>query len=288
MAASKEMSTGDRTGPGPINLGTVEDITPIPGVNLSKRLQKSMLKLKGKFMSDDGKSVDYDKMRKSPEFKEYQKDAIDLQRVDLSSLSEKDKKVFFLNIYNSLTIHGLLEKSKLPDSVLNVQHFFKTTKYNIGGLVYSLDDVEHGILRGNSPHPASIEPQFSSADPRTKYVCQKLDPRIHFALVCGAKSCPAIGVYTPENVDAALDGATRNFCSQEVIMRNETDEVYLSKLFQWYRADFGETEVDVLRWIMPFLSPSEHDRCSILLLKLEKMGPVALRYNPYDWSINKS
>ena len=61
------------------------------------------------------------------------------------------------------------------------------------------------------------------------------------------QSCPAIGVYTVENIDSALDGATRNFCAQEVEMRNETNEVLLSKIFQWYRADFGETEVDVLK-----------------------------------------
>ena len=52
------------------------------------------------------------------------------------------------DIYNALTIHGLSEREKLPDSVLNVQLFWKTTAYNIGGQTYSLDDIEHGILRG--------------------------------------------------------------------------------------------------------------------------------------------
>ncbi|XP_005105701.1 uncharacterized protein LOC101862525 [Aplysia californica] len=271
-----------------INLGPTEDNTPVAGVELSKRLQKTMLKLKGKFMGADGKSVDYVGMKKSPEFSEYKKLAADLQRVDIGAMEEKEKKVFFLNIYNALTIDGLQEQKTLPDSVLSVQHFFKTTAYMIGGQVYTLEDIEHGILRGNRSPPASIKPQLPPGDPRLPFVCQKLDPRIHFALVCGAKSCPAISVYTVENVDSALDAATRSFCSQEVEMRNETNEVHLSKLFQWYRADFGETEVDVLKWMMPYLSQSEHDRCSILILKLEKMGPVALQYKKYDWSINKT
>ena len=38
-------------------------------------------------------------------------------------------------------------------------------------------------------------------------VVEKVDPRIHFALVCGAKSCPPIKLYTPENLEEALDSA---------------------------------------------------------------------------------
>ncbi|GFS15507.1 hypothetical protein ElyMa_006772300 [Elysia marginata] len=270
-----------------MNKGNLTEVKPIPAVELSRKLQKTLLKLKGKFMSDDGKAVDYVGMKKSSEFADYLKEALELQRVDLSNLNEKEKKVFFINVYNSLTIHGLLEQPKLPDSVLSVQQFFRTVGYIIGGLVYSLDDIEHGVLRSNRPHPASIKPMFGPSDPRIKFICKQLDPRIHFAVVCGAKSCPAIGVYTVENVETALDSAARNFCAQEVEMRNEMDEVLLSKLFQWYRADFGETEVDVLKWIMPYLSQAQHDRCSILILKLEKLGPVALRYKDYNWSINQ-
>ena len=36
----------------------------------------------------------------------------------------------------------------LPDSVLKIQHFFRTIAYNIGGFVFTPDDIEHGILRG--------------------------------------------------------------------------------------------------------------------------------------------
>lgn len=35
-------------------------------------------------------------------------------------------------------------------------------------------------------------------------VVQPCDPRIHFALVCGAKSCPPIKVYTPDNLEEGL------------------------------------------------------------------------------------
>ena len=51
-------------------------------------------------------------------------------------------------MYNALTIHGLAVCEELPSSVLEVADFWSVTCYNIGGLLYSLDDIEHGILRG--------------------------------------------------------------------------------------------------------------------------------------------
>ncbi len=40
---------------------------------------------------------------------------------------------------------------------------------------------------GNRPHPASKEAPFKTGDARLRLAIDKLDPRIHFALVCGAK-----------------------------------------------------------------------------------------------------
>ncbi|XP_050410377.1 uncharacterized protein LOC126824957 [Patella vulgata] len=262
--------------------------TAISAVDLSKKLQKSMLRLKGEFMSEDGKGVAYPKLKTSPLFKEYKEDACLLQTIDLNTLSEDEKIPFFINIYNALTIHSLAEQKELPDSVLKMYQFWRTAAYNIGGHVYTLDDIEHGILRGNRSHPASNQPLFSEKDPRLKFAVKKVDPRIHFALVCGAKSCPAINVYSPANKDHALDEATRNFCRQEVSMFTESDEIWLSKIFQWYRQDFGETDTDVIRWTIPYLDANQQDRANLLLLKLEKIGQVDIKYNEYDWSLNKS
>ena len=39
---------------------------------------------------------------------------------------------------------------------------------------------------------------------------------------------------------------------------------------------------------MQYLKPDQQDRASILLLKLEKFGPVSVVYREYDWSINSS
>lgn len=258
----------------------------VSAVELSKKLQKCMLRLKGEYMGNEGQGVDYEKLRLSQQFKEYEELTSQLQNVNLTDLSENEKKAFFINLYNALTIHGLARMEVLPDSVLNVQQFWKKTSYNVAGHTFSLDDIEHGILRGNKPHPSSMNPPFNPKDLRLKFVCT-LDPRIHFALVCGAVSCPVINVYTAENLDRALEDATKNFCKQEVSMFTETDEIWLSKIFQWYMDDFGKTDLDVIKWTIPYLELNIQERAWTLLAKLQSYGTVDVKYNEYDWRLNR-
>ncbi|XP_052798986.1 uncharacterized protein LOC128230606 isoform X2 [Mya arenaria] len=234
-----------------LNVKEIEDTSKRSAVEISKEMQKTMLKLKGEFIIEDGKGVNYAGIKGSKMFKDYFENlAPQLQYVDLGMVSENEKKAFFINVYNALTIHGLVERTELPQSVLKVEQFWNTTAYNIGGLVYSLDDIEHGILRSNRSHPSSVHPTFKKGDPRLKYIVKELDPRIHFALVCGAKSCPAINVYTAMNLDRALDAATQAFCAQEVSMFTEVDEIWLSRIFQWYSQDFGNTDIDVINSVI--------------------------------------
>ena len=112
-----------------------------------------------------------------------------------------------IDVYNALTVHGLCTASPLPSSVLELDHFWPHTAYNIGGHIFSLDDIEHGVLRGelymcmmvtgdswctgNRPHPAANKPPFADDDPWRKIALKTCDARIHFALVCGAKVRPS-------------------------------------------------------------------------------------------------
>ena len=63
--------------------------------------------------------------------------------------------------------------------------------YNVGGLLFTLDEIEHGVLRCNKGHPKDEKPMFED-DARKSLSLSFLDPRIHFALNCGATSCPPI------------------------------------------------------------------------------------------------
>lgn len=54
-------------------------------------------------------SVDYKGMSVDPVFERYSELAIQLQRLELFSLTREEKLAFFINIYNALVIHGLLK-----------------------------------------------------------------------------------------------------------------------------------------------------------------------------------
>lgn len=155
-----------------LNEQTTASKSVIKATDLAKKLQKTMLSIKGECIGED-RGIDYDKLKNSGAYKEYKSETLLLQTVSLDELSENVRKAFFINLYNALTIHGLAEQETLPSSVLDIQQFWKTTAYKVGGLVYSLDDMEHGVLRGNKSHPASTKPQFSEGDPRIKYAVKK-------------------------------------------------------------------------------------------------------------------
>ena len=66
---------------------------------------------------------------------------------------------------------------------------------------------------------------------------------MHVALVCGARSCPPLlnRAYRAEDLDKVLDENMKRFVNDAA--RNQIDEekreLRLSKIFDWYAADFG-------------------------------------------------
>lgn len=270
-----------------LNAGEQTQKSEVSAVELSKRLQKLMLKIEGSFITEEGRAVDYNALKDSALFKEYVEGTQALKTVNLESLDGAEKIAFFLNIYNSLTIHGLaMCESGLPNSVLEIKSFWRKTSYNIGGQKFSLDDIEHGILRGNRPHPADGKPLFMEDDPRLEFTVKEVDPRIHFALVCGAKSCPAIRVFSGENLERGLDAAAKNFCSQEVCVDNNM--IILSRIFMWYKTDFGSTDRECLSWISHHLGKDEQQKLKSLLEVADSDSSINITYSEYNWNLNGS
>ena len=74
--------------------------------------------------------------------------------------------------------------------------FFNTVSYVIGGLTFTLNEIENGVLRSNRKPIGALSKPFSKNDLRLKIALEQPEPKIHFALVCGAKSCPPIKTYS--------------------------------------------------------------------------------------------
>ncbi|KAK9830046.1 hypothetical protein WJX72_009394 [[Myrmecia] bisecta] len=261
---------------------------------VAEGLRQMILRLYDTHLSPDGRQVDYKALAADPAFQDYVTATAELQRVDLTSLSREERMAFFINIYNALVVHALTTFGPAANNVLSRLHWFGNIKYNIGGLDFSSNDIEHGVLRGNAPSPASIpvlvgKPQLAPAtfkdnDPRSKLSVQPVDPRIHFALVCGAKSCPPIKVYTPDSLEAGLDSAAAAFCEGEVQVDRAAGEVHMSKIFKWYAGDFGPQE-KLLPWLLQYLDGQTKADLEALI-KERGADKIKLSYKPYDWGVN--
>jgi len=144
------------------------------------------------------------------------------------------KKAFWINIYNSF--YQILRKV----NQIGTPAIFTKKLILIASTWWSLDDIEHGILR-------RFRYKFSLgffARPFTsnrikELAVSEIDYRIHFALNCGAKSCPPIAFYSTTNIEQQLDMATSSFLDNETDVDDEKREIHISRLFLWFLADFG-------------------------------------------------
>ncbi|MFO7927192.1 MAG: DUF547 domain-containing protein [Halobacteriota archaeon] len=72
-----------------------------------------------------------------------------------------------------------------------------------------------------------------------RYRLSDCDPRTHFALDCGAESCPAIRAYDPDRIDEQLDLATRGYLDSTAAYDREADVARVPRVFLWFYGDFG-------------------------------------------------
>jgi len=179
-------------------------------------------------------------------------------------------------------IHGTIEYGP-PKDALARRSFFHKVSYLIDGYPYSLHEIEHGVLRCNRRPPGALFKAFKSSDPRAKYILPKFDARIHFALVCGAKSCPPIKVYNAENIDEALQLATESFINEETVIKQ--NEIILSRLFDWFSNDFGNSQEEVLSFILSFCKGDLQAELTSLLA-LENGQRAKVSFHDYDWNLN--
>ncbi len=203
---------------------------------VAEGLQRAMLGAIGAFTRSDGR-LDYGRLRASPEWADAAARAGALRSVSLGDLDARPARLaFWINVYNALVFHGIVALG-VRRTVREIRAFFARVSYRIGGFVLSADDVEHGILRGNARHGVFRRRPFGARDPRLALAAHPVDPRIHFAITCGAQSCPPVGAYRAVALDQQLDLAARNFLNQEVAVDGR-GRVSCSRILQWYAEDF--------------------------------------------------
>ncbi|MEO6915180.1 MAG: DUF547 domain-containing protein [Chitinophagaceae bacterium] len=173
-------------------------------------------------------------------------------------------KTFWINMYNAwFQILATREKKKRPE-------IFTGKLINIAQMKFSLDDIEHGILRRYRwKLSKGYLPKLFPGKLIKQLAVSKIDYRIHFALNCGAKSCPPIAFYTYSNIDKQLDIAARSFLNSETTFDDAKKEITVSKIMNWFIADFG----------------GKNGIRRIIKEKLKRdVTGYHIRFKPYDWA----
>ena len=207
-------------------------------------------------------AVDYDGFGASPAFAGY---LVSFATFNPRQLAPAEQLAFWINAYNAFTI-DLINRHQERRSIRSIRRPWTTKFIRIGGMSYSLDDIEHEIIRK----------QFD-------------EPRIHFALVCAAKGCPPLRpeAYRGARLDQQLDEQTLRFLT-ETPEKNRVDlaarTAHLSPIFRFrdYAKDFGGSREAIGRFVASYLRRAGYSEEAALL----EGGDFRLRYTRYDWSLN--
>ncbi len=196
--------------------------------------------------------------------------AIDVTKLADALNTPEKQLAFWINTYNALVQQKIKEDTS---TYRDPSIFFKERNLEIGSQFISLDDIENGILRGEiigaSPHSTD------SGTAATGFIEQlrlgKIEPRIHFALNCGATSCPPIAFYSDNQLDEQLTLAEASFVQSSSIYTPETNTLEISEIFKWFEDDFGGRKGVLELMIRYEILPKD-------------ASPI-IKFTPYDWSL---
>ena len=194
--------------------------------------------------------------------------AVDVLASELTD--DNRKKAFWMNVYNGF-IQVLLKEN--PDFYKDRNDFFHTKRITVAGQLLSFDDIEHGIIRRSKIKLSlGLLSKWNVSDFEKQFRTEKTDGRVHFALNCGAKSCPAVAAYDAERLDEQMDKSTKIHLNATSRYDEATNTVYVTSLLSWFRGDFGNKNK-----VRNFLKKYE--------VLPENARKTKLSYETYDWTL---
>ncbi len=223
---------------------------------------------------EDGKitKVDYKGMsEKQTILANYLGQLTQITREQFDTWTDAEQLAFLINAYNAWTVQFILTRYPELQSIKDLGSFFqspwKKKFFYLLGEKRSLDDLEHGLIRGSGRYN---------------------DPRIHFTVNCASIGCPALKnqAYRGDILEVQLDEATRLFLSDRSRNRLGNGELQISSIFKWYREDFerGWRGANSLPQFLALYKDSLGiNKAEVNALIADKL---AITFQDYDWTLN--
>jgi len=232
-------------------------------------------------VSAGGSEVDYGGVRDSEEMRAFTAAGERLAGLNPFELDPAGGRLaFWINLYNILVIQRVGDLG-IATRVREAGNFFSGDACVVGGLAFSLDDIEYGVLRANIRRRFHPGRQLRSWDRRRLLAPDPPDPCVFAALVKGARSGPPLRFYESEEVSGQLHSAAADFINATgVLIDREQRTIFLSRLFRDYSADFGGDQ-GVMRFIAGQLRAPD-DAALIRTLT----SSYRVRYQDFDESLN--
>jgi hypothetical protein len=173
------------------------------------------------------------------------------QNAPQSNWSQDEQLAYWINAYNAFTVQLIVENYPLS-SITKLDKPWDMAFITIGGKPYSLNDIEHKIIRT----------QFA-------------EPRIHFAVNCASQSCPPLlnEAYAADKLEQQLTRQTKAFLNNPKYNDLKGSSAALSKLFDWYKEDFTKSGS-----IVDFINQYATQPLS---------ASASISFKEYDWNLNE-
>jgi len=202
-----------------------------------------------------------------------------LETFDPKQVRIAAQMAFWINVFNAGVLRDAPEL-ELDARERGMEEFFERPRLRIFGQPFSLDEIYHGLLRGNEPAHGRLRAPMRRDDPRLAYLPIALDERLHFALFRGSRSSPAFRVFEGGKLDVQLEEAAELYIRRTAQVERDGSAVTVPKLLQWYALDFGG-ESGVLEFVLGRLDDASVERAE------RNIGHIKLRYGAFDWTLNR-
>mmetsp|Transcript_14737 Transcript_14737/g.22332 ORF Transcript_14737/g.22332 Transcript_14737/m.22332 type:complete len:534 (-) Transcript_14737:59-1660(-) len=225
------------------------------------------------------------------EYEQFEEEVCELQKISIEDMEKNYLTAYAINVYN-LMIKYAQVKVGVPTTNTQRLAFFNNVTMDLGGEFFSFQELENGILRANAVPPYALRKVFSPTDKRLRLALKvdKVDPRIHFGLNCGARSCPPVKKFTASDLNEELRIVALAFCEQDdnVMIKESSNTVVCNTIFKWYMDDFAPSTSQLPVALLAFLKGAKKQSLQNMIDKSNNKGSSSIKveFFKYDWSSN--